>query len=93
MSEPRTVKLSTPVAFGKETVEELTFRRGQLRDLKGVAIPRPSLEDLMLVASRLAGRELGVIERLDEDDAGRVMEIASDFFARCLSTGETSPGS
>lgn len=94
MSEPVTVKLKTPVEFGSQTVAELTFRRGKFVDLKGVnAGPAASTEEIILVASRLSGQPVGVIERLDEDDVGEVFLVVMGFFARCLTTGKSPSAS
>ncbi len=85
---PFTVKLSRPIEFGKETIEEITLRRGRVGDLKGVRLGTDIAADsLMLVASRMSGQPLGVIERLDADDSGPIFEAVLDFFARSLSTG------
>lgn len=83
---PKVVKLRHPVEFGNDgTITELTFRRGTFGDVKGIklgeAIP---LEHIMLLASRLCGRAIGLIERLDSEDAGEVSEIAMLFLGRCL---------
>ena len=37
-----------------------------------------------MIASRLCGKPLKVIEMLDSDDGSEVLEIAVSFFARCL---------
>lgn len=85
---PFTIKLKTPIDFGSERVEEITLRRGTVRDLKGIRIGTEfPVEHLVLVASRLSGRPVGLIEKLDQDDAGPVFEVIIDFFANSLSTG------
>lgn len=85
---PFVVKLKTPVEFGKETILEITLRRGRMGDLKGVKLSGEiSADALMLVASRISGQPLGVIERLDVDDSGGIFEVVLDFFARSLSSG------
>lgn len=88
MAEPLKLKLRTPVEFGKDTIEELTFRRGRMGDMKGVPIGDSiSMDTIMLVASRLSGQPTAVIERLDEADAGEVVGLAMGFIGRCLATG------
>jgi hypothetical protein len=85
---PRTVTLRHPVDFGKERITSLEFRRGQLGDLKGVKLGESlPVESVCMVASRLCGKSVKIIELLDAEDAGEVTEIAMRFFARCLSTG------
>jgi hypothetical protein len=87
---PVTVKLGTPVEFGKETIEELVFQKGNFGILKGMNIPTdrfPNLDELMTIASRLCGKSLKVIEMLDPDDAAAVSDVATLFFARCRGAG------
>lgn len=85
---PVVVRLKHPVEFGSETIAELTFRRGKLGDLKGMRVDDiPPAEHVMLLASRMCGRPVKVIELLDADDAEEVLELALTFLARCLGAG------
>ncbi len=87
---PVVVKLSQPVEFGQQTITELSFKRGKLGDLKGMKVDAtPSADQLMLIASRLCGQPAKVIESLDTEDSGEVIELALSFFARCLVGGKT----
>jgi len=87
---PVVVKLRHPVDLGSERIAALEFRRGRLGDLKGMKVDGvPPADHLMLIASRLSGQPVKVIEMLDADDAGEVTDIALDFFARCLAAGKT----
>lgn len=86
---PVTLKLNHPVVFGSETIDTLTFRRGRLGDLKGVSVAGiPPTEQLIVVASRMCGQPQKVIESLDVDDVGPVLDVIVSFFARCLETGK-----
>jgi Phage tail assembly chaperone proteins, E, or 41 or 14 len=88
---PRVVRLAHPIDFGSERITALTFRRGKLGDLKGLKVDDvPSAADAMLLASRMCGQPLKVIEQLDADDASEVLEIALGFFGRCLQGGKTT---
>lgn len=85
---PVTITLTRPVQFGKESVEQLVFQRGTLGQLRGMEITgAPSIDDLILVASRLCGRPIKVIELLDPEDSGEVLRIAIGFFGRCRGVG------
>lgn len=87
---PMVVTLKHPVQFGSELVTALEFRRGRLGDFKGMKLGElPSSDQLMLIASRLCGRPLKVIELLVDEDAEEVMGAAFAFFARCLPGGKT----
>jgi len=88
---PVTVKLGTPVEFGKETIEELVFQRGTFGVLKGLNIPSdrlPTIDELMQIGAKLCGRSLRAIESLDPDDASEVFAIALGFFGRCQGVGK-----
>lgn len=88
---PVVVKLRKPIEFGRETIESLEFRRGKLGDLRGVAIDKvPPIDHLLLIASRLSGKPIKVIESLEDEDAEEVLAIALDFFNRCLGGGRTA---
>ena len=88
---PKTVKLGSPIEFGKETILELVFPAGHFGILKGMNIPSdrmPNFDELMVIASRLCGRPLKVIEMLDPDDAGEVASVATIFFSRFHRAGK-----
>lgn len=85
---PFAMKLKHPIAFGDDTITVLEFRRGRLEDAKGVRPDQtPSIDELILIASRLCGKPMKVIGLLDPDDAGEVISLALAFFARCLGAG------
>lgn len=85
---PITVTLRFPIAWGKgPAITELVFQKGRVGFLKGMRTDAmPDAAQTMLLASRLCGQPVDVIERLDPDDAREVMAIALGFFARCLAT-------
>lgn len=88
---PVVITLASPVSLGSEHITSLEFRRGKLGDLKGLPTQAGgglSLDQLMLLASRMCGKPLKVIESLSDDDAPAVLEIAAHFFARCLGAGK-----
>ncbi len=88
---PWTITLKYPVDFGNERITELTVRRGRLGDLKGVKLNGEGIaaDDLLVVAARMCGRSLKVIELLDPEDAEEVVALALDFFSKCLGGGRT----
>lgn len=88
---PITIVLQRPIEFGGETVTELVFQRGKLGYLKGMSLERtPVADEAMLIASRLCGKPIRVIEELEGDDAKAVLVVTLAFFARCLGTGATT---
>lgn len=91
---PVIVKLRKPVEFGRDTVTSLEFRRGRLGDLKGTHIDAiPPLDQLLMIASRMCGKPIKVLESLEDEDGAEVIALALDFFARCLGGGKTLPQS
>jgi|ERR1041384_7626426 hypothetical protein len=90
---PYTMTLSYPVQFGKQTIESLTFRRGQLGDLEEITLGEvPPCAKLIALAARLCGQSIKVIQMLDPDDADEVLNIALGFISRCRGAGKTSSG-
>ncbi len=86
---PVTVTLDYPVEWAGSTVTQLTFRRGRMQDIKGMEVSGiPPTDKLMLIASRMCGQPIGLIEKLDMDDAAEVVGIAIHFFSRCLPGGK-----
>jgi hypothetical protein len=88
---PFVLTLTTPVQLGKEQIDSLTFQKGNFGILKGLSLAvdrTPSMDDLMMIASRLCGRHLRVIELLDPDDADEVIAVALGFFGRCRGAGK-----
>ncbi len=87
---PVRIQLKHPVEYANERISVIEMQRGKLSFMKGLKLQsEPSIDTIMQIASRLSGQPRDVIEALDPDDAGAVMEIALDFFGRCLSTGST----
>ena len=85
---PRVITLKYPVDFGSQRITALEFRRGRAGDLKGLKLGETIPTDqVLLVASRLCGQPLKVIESLDVDDSAEVMALALDFYGRCLGGG------
>ncbi len=85
---PRIVTLKHPIKFGSETITSLEFRRGQLRDMKGIKL-RDDLpaDDLTLIASRMCGQTTNALGLIDIEDAGEVTDIALDFYKAYLGAG------
>lgn len=87
---PVRIPLRTPVDLGSQRITEIEMRRGRLGDIKGMKLSSEvSIDQLLMLASRLSGQPIRVIETLDQDDAGKVMDIAMDFYASCLGAGKT----
>ena len=88
---PHTIKLKQPIEFpGEPTITELTFRRGRMGDLKGTPLQGlPSIDQLLLMASRMCGQPVAALELVGEQDITEVLAMPLGFFERCLSGGGT----
>ena len=85
---PVTVTLEHPISYGDERIASLQFRRGKMGDLKGMKLDGvPPVDQLLMLASRMCGQPLKVLEMLEDEDGAEVLEIALGFFARCLGGG------
>lgn len=86
---PRVIKLLHPIQHGTETITSIEIRRGKIGDIKGMKLGGDVPADqLMLLASRLSGQPVAVIEQLDAEDGGEVMALALDFYGQCLVGGK-----
>ena len=78
---PVTIKLKHPVAYGDETISELTFsRRVRMADM--LEFPGGgdfTVKDMCVIISKLANVDRQVIYRLEAEDIGAVMEAAGPF--------------
>lgn len=95
MTEKTTYQLVHPVEHGNETITEIEMRPGRLGDLRGTKrkLVRDGLEfsvdDLILVAGRMCGQTPSVINKLEGEDAGKVMGAAQIFLLASLTGGDT----
>jgi len=85
--ERQVVKLKRPIEGPDGPIDQLSFRRGRLEDIKGVSVETVTAEGLMLVAARLCAVPTGILGKLDQDDAREVVVIAMRFLRACLGTG------
>lgn len=84
---PRVIKLKHPFDFVGERITELTFQRGKLGAIKGMKLDAADdVDQLMMIASRLCGQPMPLLEMLDAEDGDEVLEVALLFFVKCLPT-------
>jgi hypothetical protein len=78
--EPVTVKLRAPISFGKETVEELTFRLPTAGELRKLSIRTGFELDYVLgLAGVISGQPDAVINKLSGEDLEEVVAVVSGF--------------
>lgn len=87
---PHVVKLQHPVDLGEgERLSSLMFRRGKAGDMKGLRLRDLGHDDLMMIASRMCAQPVAILNQLDVDDVGEVVDIVMDFYVAYLKTGRT----
>jgi len=86
---PVTITLSEPVEFGQKTITELTLQEPKAKHLRKINLP-PTMDDLLNIASKLAGEAPAVIDELAARDALRVAEVIGGFLEPTPATGRTA---
>lgn len=83
---PFHLKLATPIKMKGVMLTELTFRRGCLGDGVNIDLTpgKIAMNDLILIASRLAGQTTAVIKKLEGTDAKEAVAVGLDFIATVL---------
>jgi len=83
------VKLKKPIAFGSETISELTFREPKALDMRMLPL-KPTTGDILDLATRLAGQLPSTMNDLSMEDYQQVMGVVGGFFTSGQETGEAS---
>ena len=85
---PYTLKLETPLVFGKTEVEELVFQPCKAKHLVQCENDKGNVVPYMLeLAGFLTGQTSQIIGELEGGDIWKVVGITSDFFAGSQPTG------
>lgn len=88
MSDRRTHRLHTPIAFGSETISELHLREPKAKDMRGMpADGLKTMDQVLTLVSRLSGQPEVVIDELSIEDLSEVSALAEGFTARSPATG------
>lgn len=85
---PVTVKLKEPIAFGTETITELSIRKPKAKDFRGLPM-QPAFGDLLDLAGRLSGQPRPVIDDLGAEDVMEVLNVVGNFMPGGRGTGTT----
>lgn len=88
-SDPVVVTLKVPVQFGTETVTEFRLRRPKAKDFRRMPM-EPKLGDLIDLAGSLAGQPKAVVDELDFEDLGKVLEVVGGFVPGGRESGSTA---
>ncbi len=81
------LKLSTPVTFGSQTIDELEFREAKAKDFRDLPL-EPKIGDFMNVAAKLCGQVPSVIDMLSPRDMTEVISIVGKSWAPGPQIGE-----
>jgi hypothetical protein len=85
----KTVKLTTPIQFGEETIAELRFREEAVAgDMRGIPMRDPMYwDDLLKLAGRLCAQPDAVISKLSMADLQEVVPLVAGFLGGGPATG------
>lgn len=90
MADPVTVKLKTPIQFGSQLIEELSFRAPTGKDFRRLPIVSGlELDTVLVLAGRISGQPDAVIDKLTGDDLEEVISLVSGFMPGSQQTGKT----
>ncbi|WP_422460241.1 MULTISPECIES: phage tail assembly protein [unclassified Endozoicomonas] len=82
--------LKHPVVVGETHVTELTFQRPKAKHMKGIRLGNEiGMDDILLLAGRIAGQSSLVMDELDIEDVMAVAEVISGFLPAGDVTGPT----
>ena len=90
MSQPKTVKLSTPVTHEQKVYRELTFREPTVDDmLTAEAVGGGELRATVAMLASMAGVEMEVMKAVTRKDFQRIVKVTAPL----LSDGEDEAAS
>lgn len=74
------IRLSKPVVFGDETIEELELREPCAGDLRGMDLDNITADGMLAIISRCSARPSAVIDKLSIPDFKKASEAVGVFF-------------
>jgi hypothetical protein len=91
MSDERTpYTLKKPITHGSETISALAIREPVARDIKGLDLSAKTVDANLVLASRLSGQPMPVIDQLSMVDMQEVLKIVEDFLSDGQPTGTSN---
>ena len=80
MELPIVIDLKKPVKHGEEEFTQLVIKREMVAgDLRGVSVSNLKFDDMFMVASRLSGVPVSVINQMCMPDAMRLQAVIDGF--------------
>lgn len=75
------LKLKEPISWGSETITELEIRKPTIGDIKHMKLESQSMQDILVLASKLTAQSEKVIDKLSIDDGMALVSIVGNFLA------------
>lgn len=72
------IKLKTPVVMGSIRVEEVILRKPKGKHLRKLS-PSPTLNDLLIIASKISGVESAIFDEMDSKDVVKIAEAVGEL--------------
>jgi len=86
---PVTITLRKPITFGSRTIDQITIRPLKGKDMRRYNDAQGDVGKSLLFASILSGEMPGMIDELEGEDLGAVMDAVNAFFLAIQPTGKT----
>lgn len=91
MADPVTIPLSSPIEFGSQRIEEIIIRPLKAKDLRTMKTSHDDQIRYMLeMAGKLSGQSSQIIDELEGEDLGKVIEVVTVFLGAIQGAGENS---
>ena len=68
-----------PIDQGDEQILELRLKKPKAKHLKKMKLDQPTMEDMLILAGKLAAEPPSVIDELGVEDLFEVIEVIGDF--------------
>jgi hypothetical protein len=89
-NEPVVITLRKPITFGSRTITELTIRPCKGKDLRRIDERLGNTKTALSMAGWLSGEPTQVIDELEGQDLGEVMDAVNGFLFAIRGIGESS---
>ncbi len=86
----KTITLLHPVQFGDQTITTLDIRKPKARDFRALGNLDKPFAMMLDLAAQLTALPASVLDDLDAEDLGPLVEVMSGFLGGFQGTGKTS---
>lgn len=76
---PMKVYLKSPIQYGDDVIDCLELQIPRAKHLKGIKLQSPTMDDMILLAGRLAGQAPSVMDELEMGDLQTVIKGVNSF--------------